>query len=277
MTDKGQTSGAIIDCHVHLYDCFDIHEFLTGANRNLRSAGHELGSSEDLMSILVLTETGRENGFERLKLLARGQQGSERKLDREWRVRLVPGDMSAVIATNRSNQDLLIISGRQVISSEGLEVLALATDRELADGRPLENLVRKINAMNAIPVIPWGVGKWLGRRGRILKRFLESGVNHDFFLGDILGRPVFWPRSSLFHIADSHGIRVLPGTDPLPLKSETRRAGMCGFHIEHPICLSRPSESVKEALRCDELVIQPFLRRESVWRFFRNQIQIRSR
>ena len=277
MTDKGQTSGAIIDCHVHLYDCFDIHDFLTGANRNLRSAGYELCSGEDLMSVLMLTETSRENGFERLKHLARGQQRSERKPDREWHVRLLPGDKSAVVATNQSDQDLLIISGRQVISSEGLEVLALATDRELTDGRPLKNLVRKINALNAIPVIPWGVGKWLGSRGRVLKIFLESDVNHDFFLGDILGRPTFWPRSSIFHMADSRGIRVLPGTDPLPMKSETRRAGMCGVHIEHRISLNHASESVKEALRCDELVMQPYIRRETVWRFFKNQIQIRLR
>ena len=60
MRDKSQTSGAIIDCHVHLYDCFDIHDFLTGANRNLRSAGYELRSSDDFMSVLILTETSRE-------------------------------------------------------------------------------------------------------------------------------------------------------------------------------------------------------------------------
>ena len=275
MTDKAQTSGAIIDCHVHLYDCFDIHEFLTGANRNLRSAGRELNSSEDMMPMLMLTETSQESGFERLESLARGQQRSERKPDREWHVRLLPGDKSAVFATNQSDQDLLIISGRRVISSEGLEVPALATDRELTDGRPLKNLVRKINALNANSVIPWGVGKWLGSRGRVLKRFLESDVNHDFFLGDILDRPTFWPRSSIFHMAYSRGFRVLPGTDPLPLKSEARRAGMCGVHIEHRISLNHASDSVKEALRYDEPVMQPCIRGETVWRFFKNQIRLR--
>jgi hypothetical protein len=275
MTDTRQLSGAIIDCHVHLYDCFEINDFLTGANRNLRLAGRELKSSEAPMPILMLTEAGRENGFERLKSLARGLQKSERESNSEWKVRLLPADKAAVIATNRSDQELLIISGRQIISSEGLEVLALATDQEFADDYPLKELVHEIRAMNAIPVIPWGVGKWLGQRGRVLKKFLASDVNHEFFLGDILGRPIFWPRSSIFELAASQGICVLPGTDPLPLKSETERAGMCGIHVEHPICLSCPSESLKEALRRSEIVMQPFLRRETAWRFFRNQIQLR--
>ena len=273
--NNGQTNGAIIDCHVHLYDCFDIHEFLTGANRNLRSAGRKLIANEHLMPILMLTQAGREHGFERLKSLVRLQRGFARNPNSEWHVRLLPADKSAVVATNRNDQNLLIILGRQIVSSEGLEVLALATDHEFADGYPLKKLVQNINEMNAIPVIPWGVGKWLGQRGQVLRRFLESSANHEFFLGDILGRPTFWPRSSIFHIADSRGIRVLPGTDPLPLKSETKRAGMCGIHIGHPISVNHASESIKEALMCDEIVMQPFLRRESLWRFFKNQIQIR--
>lgn len=277
MTDPRQSSGAIIDCHVHLYECFDIDDFLTGANRNLRLAGRKLQSDQESMPILMLTETSRENGFERLKSMARGRQKGECEPNSGWTVRLLPADKAAVIATNRSDQELLIISGRQIICSEGLEVLALATDQEFADDYSLKELVQEINAMNGIPVIPWGVGKWLGRRGRVLKKFLASDVNHEFFLGDILGHPTFWPRSAIFRLAASQGIRVLPGTDPLPLKSETRRAGMCGIHVEHPICLSCPSESLKEALRRSEVVMQPFLRRETVWRFFRNQIQLRLR
>ena len=275
MTDTRQSSCAIIDCHVHLYDCFDVNDFLTGANRNLRLAGRKLRSSEVSMPILMLTEASRENGFERLRSMAREQQRLECEPNGRWKVRLLPADNAAVIATNRSDQELLIISGRQIISSEGLEVLALATDQEFADDYPLKELVHEISAMNAIPVIPWGVGKWLGQRGRVLKKFLASDVNHEFFLGDILGRPIFWPRSSIFGLAASQGICVLPGTDPLPLKSETERAGMCGIHVEHPICLSCPSESLKEVLRRSEIVMQPFLRRETAWRFFRNQIQLR--
>ena len=277
MTDKCRRGGTIIDGHVHLYKCFEIQKFLTAASRNLHSAAQRIAPGKKHSLVLMLTEGNREDAFERLQGLAEGKRRSKQAPANSWRVRRIPDDESALLATNEQEDDLLIIAGQQVISYEGLEILALATDQKIADNIPLSELTQFIHQLRAILVIPWGVGKWLGERGRIVKKFIESDIVGNIFLGDILGRPAFWPRSSIFHIARSRGIQVLPGTDPLPLTSEATRVGTCGFYLDHGVALDRPTEAVRELLNNNEIVVSPYLQRESTWRFFRNQIRIRIR
>jgi hypothetical protein len=192
-----------------------------------------------------------------------------------WSINCISNDPAAVTATTGDGNTIIVVAGRQIVSSEGLEVLALGTDQAIPDGAPLAELVQTINALKAIPVIPWGVGKWLGRRGQVVKSYLESCSGDAVFLGDILGRPPFWPRSSVFRIAAARGIGVLPGTDPLPLESETLRAGSCGFYINCDLASGPPSVVLTESLRRDPPVILPFTHRESSWRFFRNQARLR--
>lgn len=272
VTDKN-SAGAIVDAHVHLYDCFDVHQFLTGASRNLRAAAARLGRAHTATSVLMLTETNRESGFDRLLKLSESRK--DRASPGRWSVQRIPNDPAAVAATSADGTAIIVVAGRQINSSEGLEVLALGTDKAISNGASLAALVDAINSVKAIPVIPWGVGKWLGRRGQVVKSFIESPASSTVFLGDILGRPVFWPRSSVFRRAAARGIGVLPGTDPLPLESETSRAGSCGFYIGCDLASGPPSVVLKGALRLDPLEIAPFTGRESTWRFFRNQARMR--
>jgi hypothetical protein len=170
---------------------------------------------------------------------------------------------------------VIVVAGRQIVSSEGLEVLALGTDKAIPDGTPLAATVETIRALRAIPVIPWGVGKWLGRRGQVVKSYIGSSSGDAVFLGDILGRPPFWPRSSIFRVGAARGIGVLPGTDPLPLESETLRAGSCGFYMDCDLASGPPSVVLTDSLRLGPPAILPFARRETSWRFFRNQARLR--
>lgn len=268
--------GALVDAHVHLYDCFDIHEFLTGASGNFRAAADGLGIGGTATNVLMLTETDREHGFERLLRIADSSQ-SERPAEDRWSVRRIPDDPNALLATSAGGGAVIVIAGRQLVSAEGLEVLALGTDAAIGDGSLLAELVGAIGSHDAIPVIPWGVGKWLGRRGRVVKSFLRSATHETCFLGDILGRPPFWPRSSIFRMAAARGIGVLPGTDPLPLESDSGRAGSCCFHIDCNLTSAPPSEALKNVLRRRGIAIRPFVRRETPWRFVRNQARLRLR
>lgn len=274
MVAERKSEGAIVDAHVHLYDCFDVHGFLSGASHNLRAAAASLGRTHAATSVLMLTETNRENGFDRLLQLAESCR-TDGPPPGCWSVQRIPNDPAAVAATSADGTAIIVVAGRQIISSEGLEVLALGTDKAISNGASLAELVDTVNSVKAIPVIPWGVGKWLGRRGQVVKSFIESPASSTVFLGDILGRPVFWPRSSVFRRAAARGIDVLPGTDPLPLETETPRAGSCGFYIDCDLASGPPSVVLKEALRVDPLTILPFIRRESTWRFFRNQARMR--
>lgn len=276
MKDNNRRGGVIVDAHVHLYDCFEIHEFLSAALENLRLAARDTGFNSESTCVLLLAETPRECAFQRLLGLTKVcHQSDAPGRGRRWYVEQLPNDEAGMLATDDTGNTLIVIAGRQIVSSEGLEVLALATNRSIESGRSLRDSIQMINSVDAIAVVPWGVGKWLGQRGKVVRRYIESANRNDVFLGDISGRPSFWPRSDVFRLAESRGIRVLPGTDPLPLRSETRRAGSCGFHIDHELSLDNPTRALKKALSDDTVTIREHVYRESTWRFFYNQLRIR--
>jgi len=167
---------------------------------------------------------------------------------------------------------LFLISGRQIVTAERLEVLALSTVSEIPDGLPLEETVAEVEKNGALPVIPWGFGKWIGRRGRILKRFMEEVSRPSFFLGDNGGRPAFLPEPALFPFGRERGIRILPGSDPLPYPSETDRAGSFGFALRVPLDPGRPSHGIRTSLADHATCPEPYGRLETPFRFLRNQV-----
>ena len=84
---------------------------------------------------------------------------------------------------------MLIVAGRQIVSDEGLEILALACREPIEDGRPASTIVAELSARDALVVLPWGAGKWLGERGRLLGRLLAQEQG-----GIVAGRQWRTPR-----------------------------------------------------------------------------------
>jgi hypothetical protein len=160
-----------------------------------------------------------------------------------------------------------------VVVHEGLEVLLLGTRRSVPDGRPIREVLAEGARVGALRVIPWGAGKWLFRRGKLLSELTAAARSGDgFFLGDGAGRPLFWRKPRHFHQAERRGLRVLPGTDPLPLPRQARRAGSFGFRLDGAVDLSSPAEGIKAALRDPGSRLTPFGRLERLVPFIRNQI-----
>lgn len=52
------------------------------------------------------------------------------------------------------------MAGRQIVTAEKLEVLALGTDLDIDDGRPIREVLSLVTENGGLPVIPWGAGKW---------------------------------------------------------------------------------------------------------------------
>jgi hypothetical protein len=100
----------------------------------------------------------------------------------------------------------------------------------------------------ALPVVPWGFGKWSGRRGRLLAEFLAGPAAHGLYLGDNGGRPWFWPTPRPFDRVGAAGRRVLPGSDPLPFASHQARAGSYGLCLDVVIEDERPFDRLVSAL-----------------------------
>ncbi len=140
-----------------------------------------------------------------------------------------------------SGATLLIIAGRQIITAEKIEVLAQCTSELFPDGLPLDETIERAKATGALVVLPWGVGKWFGARGRLVAQAVER---HDVLLGDNAGRPIGWPSPALFSRR-----AVLPGSDPLRLKSEERVVGTFGFRFSCEWDARRPAASLAAELR----------------------------
>jgi len=263
-----------VDGHVHIYDCFEIAGLFDAAHRNFREAARRHGAGSRFTGVLMLTETSADHWFQRLVAHASNEH-SEVPLDTTpWRVHLLP-DKGALLATLDTGERLYLIAGRQIITSEGLEVLALASDRLFDDGKPIVEVLAAIRAQGAIPVIPWAVGKWLGNRGKVLSDVLQVESGKDLFLGDNGGRPVFWRYVSHFRQARSSGVCILPGSDPLPFASEISRVGSFGFLLNGVLSNEQPVAGIKELLRNNDAGISSFGGLDTPMRFLFNQARLR--
>jgi hypothetical protein len=212
---------------VHVHPAFDEERFLSAACENLSRHGEGV-------PVLLLAEMAGANVF------ARWRSGNA-----PWEVTLTDEPHSLFLrkhsTLNLQPSTLLVVAGRQIITAERIEVLALLTARQFPDGKPLEQTVQEVEEASAIPVLPWGVGKWLGRRGREVAALT---ARRRVFLGDNAGRPLGWPAPGLFSEQ-----RVLPGTDPLRLRSQERVVGTYGFVLSCMLDRARPARSIREALQ----------------------------
>jgi hypothetical protein len=257
----------IADAHVHIHACFDIGRLL---DRALRHFQKEAGGP--FTGLLFLTDMQAKGWFQRRRQgMAQGE--TEKEQTGPWSFYPTREDFS-LTAHRNTGEDLILIAGRQIKTAEGLEVLALGTVDCLEEGGSIENLIRNINQIGALPVIPWGVGKWFGARGKRISALIDQAGNLPFFLGDNGNRPLFWPRPALFARADQKGIALLPGSDPLPFPSETDQVGRLGFKVEGSISRGFPGWDIKNILADQNNRIRPFGRLERPWRFFRNQLKM---
>ncbi len=223
MTGGGASAGppVLVDAHVHLYDCFPLAAFLDGAAANFAAAAARRGLEGPPAGVLLLAAGAGEGALERLE--------------------------------RADGARLVLVAGRQAAAAEGVEVLALACRAEIPDGEPLAATLAAARAAGALPVVPWGAGKWWWGRGRLVAAAVEREDPADFFLGDSGGRPRLARRPALFERAARRGIRVLPGSDPLPFARHARRAGSTGFALEGGpeggLDGERPGASLRRALR----------------------------
>jgi hypothetical protein len=260
----------LADAHVHIYRSFNLTSFLESALLNFQASSPAGGNSDNYTGLLFLTETRNENYF--LELAELSKSGNDREnLLPGWTIVPTYEDCS-LYAKSNDDRGVYLLAGRQIVTAENLEVLALATLGEIQEGLPLEVTIQAVIDRGGIPVIPWGFGKWFGRRGALLGNLLQQEEFPTLCLGDNSGRPVFWPWPSLFQQAQQKMLRILPGTDPLPFASEFSRPGKFGFAITGNLNPAKPAESIKQLLKDTATSIQPYGTLETPWRFMKNQI-----
>lgn len=266
----------LADAHVHIYDCFDLEVFLNSALENFSAEAARHKDFDTFSAVLFLTESRRDKKFEYLLDSIGGNNPNKEKFGPEWTFHRT-GEKYSLCARRYDGRVLFLIAGRQIVAAENLEVLALATEKFIEDGMSLNETVQAVKALGAVPVVPWGTGKWLGYRGKILRHFIEKSNEDSLFLGDNGGRPVFWSRPSLFQLAEKKGIRILPGSDPLPFDHECRKPGSFGFAIPDYITHEYPARDIIGKLLDSKTRISAYGRLEKPFRFFRNQLKMQIR
>jgi hypothetical protein len=260
----------LADAHVHVYGCFNLAQFLESAFANFQRQAQASDPHADFDALLFLTETAADNWFRALRNQALTGTSTGLEVGADW-VFSATRENCSLRAQGPDGQRLVLIAGRQVVTAERLEVLALCTSDFFPDGPTLSQVVSSVRNVNGIPVIPWGAGKWTGNRGEILTEFLQEQKHGNIFLGDNSGRPTFWRRPHHFKLAQTKGIRILPGSDPLPFPSEYKRAGSFGFTVEGTLNWDHPAAQVREMLLNPSITITPYGSLEQPYRFLRNQ------
>ncbi len=258
----------LADGHVHIHDCFELSGFLDSALTNFQAEAVKKKRG-GFSAILFLTETEGENRF--LSLFESiNNTGVQRKRIDSWTFHKTQ-EACSLRATRKGYPSLFMIAGRQVVTLENLEVLALATSEVIIEGTTLGKTVQQVRQQGAMPVIPWGAGKWFGKHGTVLKNFLETTETQGLFLCDNGGRPTFWPRPALFRKMEQRGVKILSGSDPLPIATESKRPGSSGFLLKNDVTPETPARDLKHLLLDPITNVDIFGKREKVVRFFRNQ------
>jgi hypothetical protein len=287
----------LLDAHVHFHPGFAVDLFFDAAYDNLRRGAEQLGAGESFTGALMLTESHGAAAFAGWRAAAgdppagpppagprtpierpAGGSPSNAGPSGAWRFHRTAETNSLWAAGDGdSGARLLLVAGRQLVTREGLEVLGLGLGEDLGEGLALDAAVAAVLERGAVPVIPWGFGKWWFRRGRRVAELLRADTAGRFFLGDNAGRPRRFPPPRLFAEAARDGVFVLPGSDPLPLSGQATKAGRCGFVLRGRLDPERPAATVLERLRGCRHQPDTFGRHSSLFDFVGEQLAMQLR
>lgn len=259
----------LIDAHVHFHPDFSRTAFFDTALANFQRAAAELGLAAGWLGCLLFTESAGDNFFEVLR-------ATEGKDGQRWAVGKTD-ETCSLIASFAGEPRIVVVAGRQIVTAEDIEVLALGTSLHFEDGADLPATLGAVLDAGAVAALPWGFGKWWFRRGRLIRQTIEDAGQRRIFLGDNGGRLALSPRPPLFDLAARRGIFILPGSDPLPMPSQVTKVGGYGFVLPGQLDASTPVESLKHLLV--GLAAQPrtFGQLEAPFAFCRNQVMMQLR
>lgn len=226
----------IVDAHVHFYPCYDTRLALANLLKNL---SHLDGNA---YKAAFLAERHDRQFFNFFK------ENSQKLNEDGIKIEQTGETNSLKIAMDGSNP-LYLFAGRQVVTAERIEILALTINIDMPDGRKADKVVEHILDKGGIPVISWAPGKWLFKRKRIVKQLIERFSPGEILIGDTTLRPLIWKEPYLMRLAKKRGFGLVAGSDPLPFAGEEKYMGSYGFFTEGNISADKPVSSVRSILR----------------------------
>ena len=261
----------MVDAHVHCHAGVSPVRLLDHAAANIADAA-AARQIRPAAGWLLFTEMAKDDAF---AAFARAASAGT-ALD-GWQISRTDEPIS-LLAEGPAAFPLVLVAGRQIVTAEGLEVLAIGALGPFADGLDLAATVAAVQAADGLAVLPWGFGKWWGRRGAVVADFLAAATPGSLFLGDNGGRLQGAPPPAAFATAAAKGIPVLPGSDPLPLAAEAETAaGRYGFVLEAVVDADHPAAGLVAHLEALREQPQSFGTRQSLLPFVSRQLAMQWR
>lgn len=253
-----------IDSHVHFHKCFDEGLFFDSCFINLL----KIKSDNINNAILCFTEGKHENSFKYLSSKEKIKSSLQKNI--EYHVKVLENGNSIEIISKETGKRIVIFPGFQIVTAENLEVLALLINERVPDKNSAEDTISKVLEMNGVAVLPWGFGKWYGSRGKKINQLIER-FKSKIFLGDNGGRSNLLPYPEQFKLAETNGIRILPGSDPLPFPSEAKRPLSYGFTLNLMLDDFEISRCFKDAIFDSTIKVNSFGKLTSPFTFIKTQ------
>jgi len=265
----------LVDTHVHLHACFRLDRAFNAAYWHFTRAARRWPEST-WKGVLCLAEGADEDAFERL---SENASRSDRVAGPdEWAVGSTE-DETALIVRTSSGRELIVITGRQCPTTDGIELLLPGRRSGPGPDCSLAEAMEYALEESGPVLIPWGFGKWFGRRRRLISEIVLNAEPGRILLADSGNRAAGLPEPKLLRAARSFGRAVPAGSDPLPFRSEEDRPGSYGTALDHIVLGRNPTGGVLQALLDPRAYIDTFGSLETTARFVRNQVgmQLRKR
>lgn len=263
----------LVDSHCHLHNIGDLSSLLDHAVEQFSKTADQNDISGDWHGVLILTDISKSTAFRHIQYLIQSTPEKVFSSD-QWELKLTDEDAS-ILAENNQGKSIFLCAGQQIVTKEKLEVLSLLNTTRVADGKALDQTINEVTEQGGLPTLPWGVGKWLGKRGKLVSDLVLNHGSTPLFLGDNSGRPMLWTRIPQFSLAKQCKVPILRGTDPLPVKKQKKRGGDFGFIISGDININKPAESLRNQLVQEDLTITDYGTLENPLRFLTEQFGIR--
>lgn len=223
---------------------------------------------------ICLTESAGVHAFQ--SLVTAADQGESVG---GWSLQKTP-EPDSLKALHADGNALWVFAGRQIVTTDNLEVLCLGRDASMADrADSTEGVASRVASLGAIPVVPWGFGKWKGARGAVVRLLLGASGPRPLWLGDNSGRLAGGREPALFGEAGQAWIGVLPGSDPLPFARQQAIVGRYAAIFDGALHPDAPFETLRQLILAAGSEIACCGTREHFFGFVVNQVamQIRKR
>lgn len=156
----------------------------------------------------------------------------------------VTGLENCILVEEKGAPDVYLFAGRQVITSERIEILSLLSQAPIADGMPADLVLEEIEKNKGLAVLSWAPGKWLFKRKKVVERLIDKALPGSLFIGDTTLRPIGWTEPVLMKKAREKGLTVLAGSDPLPFSGEETVLGRYGIRFSGDLLAQDPAGSI---------------------------------